>query len=87
MGDDNLGRPVGEGHEHIEVGEVRVDAVVAPAQDAPHDNGVGPVPVVAAADPPIMALLQASLASQQAIAARLTNVEVNQTQPQPQQHQ
>ena len=77
MVDANSGGPVGEVHGHIEVGEARVDAAVAPAQATPHGNGVGPVPAVAAADPAIMVLLQDLLASQQAIPARLRNVENN----------
>ena len=64
-----------------------MDAVAAPAQAVPQGNGVGPVPVVAAEDPAIMVLLQELLASQQAIAARLTNIEKSQAHPQPQQHQ
>ena len=43
-------------------------------------------PAAAAADPAIVVLLQELLASQQAIAARLTNVEKNQAHPQLQQH-
>ena len=87
MGDANSGGPVSEGHGHIEVGEVRVDAAVAPVQAASQGNGVGPVPAVGAADPAIVVLLQELLASQQAIAARLTNVENNQEHPQLQQYQ
>ena len=87
MEDANSGRPVGEGHRHSEVGEVLVDAAVATVQAAPQGNGVGPVPAVAAADPGIVALLQELLASQQAIAARLTKVVNNQAHPQLQQHQ
>ena len=64
-----------------------MDAVAAPAQAVPQGNGVGPVPVVAAEDPAIMVLLQELLASQQAVAARLTNIEKSQAHPQPQQHQ
>ena len=79
---DATGGPVGEGHEHIKVGEVRVDAAVALVQAAPQGNGVRPVPTVAAADPAIVALLRELPASQQAIAARLTNVESNQAHPQ-----
>ena len=45
-------------------------------------HGVGLVLAVAAADPAIVALLQELLASQQAIAARPTNVENNQARPQ-----
>ena len=71
MGDANSGGPVGKGHEHIEVGEARADAVVAPVQAAPQGHGAGPVPVIAAADLALVALLQELLASQQAIAARL----------------
>ena len=85
MGGANSGGPVGEGHGHIDVGEVRVDAAVAPVQAAPQGNVVGPVPVVAAADPAIVALLQELLASQQAVTARLTNAESNQAHPQLQQ--
>ena len=87
MGDANSGGPVGEGHGHIQVGEVRVDAAVAPVQATPQGNGVGPLPAVAASDPAIVALRQELLASQQAIAARLTNVENNQAHPQLQQYQ
>ena len=87
MGVANSGGPVGEGHGHIEVGEVRVDAAVTPVQVASQGNGVGPVPAVAAADPAIVALLLELLASQEAIAARLTNVENNQAHSQLQQHQ
>ena len=88
MGDANSGGPVGEGHGHIEVGEVQVDAA-SPlcVQAAPQSNGVGPVPTVAAEDPATVALLQELLGSQQAIAARLTNAENNQAHPQLQQHQ
>ena len=57
MGDTNSGGPVGEGHGHVKVGEVREDAAVARVQAAPKNNGVGPVPAVAAADPAIVALL------------------------------
>ena len=74
MADANSGGPVGEGHGHIEVAEVRVDAAVAPVQAALQGNGVGPAPVLAAAGPAIVVLLQELLASQQAIAARLANV-------------
>ena len=87
LGDANSGGPVGEGYGHIEMGEVRVDAAVTPAQAAPHGNGVGPVPAVRAADPAIMALLQELLASQQTMAARLTDVDNNQAHAQLQQHQ
>ena len=41
MGNANSGGSVGEVHGHIEVGEVRVDAAVAPVQAAPQGNGVG----------------------------------------------
>ena len=64
-----------------------MDAAAAPVQAAPQGNGVGPVPAVAAADPAIVALLQELLVSQQAIVARLTNVENNQARPQLQQYQ
>ena len=65
-----------------------MDAAVAPVQAAPQGNGVGPVQAVAAAaDPAIVALLQELLASQQAVAARLTNAENHQAHPQLQQHQ
>ena len=66
---------------------MRVDAAVALVQDAPQGNGVELVPAVAAADTEIVALLQELLASQQAIALRLTDVESNQAHPQLQQHQ
>ena len=82
-----MGGPISEGHGHIKVEEVRVDAAVDPVQAAPQGHGVGLVPVVAAADPAIVALLQELLASQQAIAAHLTNVENNEAHPQLKQHQ
>ena len=86
MGVSNSGGPVGEGHGHIEVREMRVDAAVGPVHADPQGNGVGPVLAVAAADPAIVALLKELLASQQAIDACLTNVENNQAHPQLQQH-
>ena len=63
MGDANSGGPVGKGHGHIEVAEVRVDAAVAPVHAAPQGSGVGPVPAVAESDLSIAVLLQGLLAS------------------------